>query len=80
MSGSQTKNSSSTTILALLNNMLGAAMLSLPIMFREAGILSGTIVLAFSALVSYITCRIYVLHNSKDDSTVEETLKRILGK
>ena len=55
-------------------------MLSLPIMFREAGILSGTVILAISALISYITCRIYILHNAKDDSTVEETLRRILGK
>ena len=36
--------------------------------------------LAFSAVISFITCRIYVLHNSKDDAKVEDTLRRILGK
>lgn len=71
MSGSSHKNSSFVTVLAMLSNMLGAAMLSLPIIFRDAGIISCTLVLTFSAIISYVTCRIYVLHTNEEDKGVE---------
>ena len=74
------KNSSTSTILAMFNNMLGTALLSLPIVFRDTGLISSTIVLAFSAIISYVTCRIYVLHANKEDKDVEWTIRRILGK
>ncbi len=50
------------TILAMFNNMLGGAMLSFPILFKDTGLISSSIVLILSAIISYATCRIYVLH------------------
>jgi amino acid permease len=66
-------------VLALFSNMLGAALLSIPLMFRDAGLLSSTVVLALAALVSFITCRIYALHSTEEDEDVEATIRRILG-
>jgi amino acid permease len=60
------KNSSLSTVLALYNNMLGGALLSFPILFRDAGLISSTIITVVSCLISYFTCRIYVMHNRKD--------------
>lgn len=56
------KNSSLTTVLALLNNMLGGALLSFPILFKQKGIISSAIVVGASALIAFVTCRIYVVH------------------
>lgn len=54
-------------------------MLTFPIQFRQAGILTSVIVLAISAYISYKTCRIYAIHLSKKDSDVDDTIKRIMG-
>lgn len=80
MSTSEKKNTSATTVLALLNNMLGGALLSFPIFFKTKGVLSGSLVLALSALISFLTCRIYVLHSKQDEKDVETTIRRILGR
>lgn len=76
----QEKNSSMTTILALLNNMLGGALLSFPVLFKQKGLISSTIVLAVSAVISFSTCRIYELHSKESEKDVEESIKRITGK
>ena len=60
------KMSSFSTILALYNNMLGGGLLTLPILFRDSGLISSIIVLAVSAVISFSTCRIYVMH-TKDN-------------
>ena len=60
------KMSSFSTILALYNNMLGGGLLTLPILFRDSGLISSIIVLAVSAVISFATCRIYVMH-TKDN-------------
>lgn len=64
----------------MFNNMLGPAILSLPLIFRDSGLGSGTIVLIISAVISFITCRIYVLHSSDQENDIEWTIRRILGK
>lgn len=69
-----------STILAMFNNMLGPAILSLPLIFRDDGLLSGTMVMVVSALISFVTCRIYVLHCTEEEVDIELTIKRILGK
>jgi len=73
------KNSSLDTVLAMLSNMLGGAMLSFPILFKKTGLVSSTIVLFFSAIISFLTCRVYVLHGGENDKDVEWTIRRILG-
>lgn len=73
------KNSSLSTSLAMFNSMVGGAMLTFPILYRTAGIATSTVVLMISGIVSFITCRIYVLHMSDDDKDVEWTIRRILG-
>lgn len=59
--------------------MIGGAMLTFPVLFQKAGIVTGIIVLVVSCLISYTTCRIYVMHLSPKDTDVEDTIKRILG-
>jgi amino acid permease len=59
--------------------MVGGAMLTFPIQFRNAGLITSVIVLAISALISYKTCRIYAIHLSKKDTDVDDTIKRIMG-
>lgn len=54
-------------------------MLTFPVLFQKAGIITAIIVLIVSCLVSYITCRIYVMHLAPEDNDVEDTIKRILG-
>lgn len=73
------KNSSMATVLAMLNNMLGGAMLSFPILFKKTGLISSTLVLFFSAVISFVTCRVYVLHGGEEDKDVEWSIRRILG-
>lgn len=72
-------NSSGTTVLAMLNNMLGGAMLSFPILFKKTGLISSTLVLLLSGIISFVTCRVYVLHGGEEDKDVEWTIRRILG-
>lgn len=73
------ENSSITTIFTLLNSMIGGAMLTFPVLFKKAGIITGIIVLIISSMISYITCRIYIMHLSANDKDVEDTIKRIMG-
>jgi|688.fasta_scaffold133080_1 amino acid permease len=49
-------NPSWRTICALVNSMIGGTMLTLPILFRDAGIVIGVIVLMISGWISYKTC------------------------
>jgi sodium-coupled neutral amino acid transporter 9 len=72
-------NSSITTIFTLINSMIGGAMLTFPVLFQKAGIFTGILVLIVSSIISYKTCRIYVMHLSSKDNDVEDTIKRILG-
>ena len=57
-------NPSWRTICALVTSMIGGTMLTLPILFRDAGILIGVLVLIISGLISYKTCSLYLLHMS----------------
>jgi amino acid permease len=57
-------NPSWRTICALVTSMIGVTMLTLPILFRDAGILIGVFVLIISGLISYKTCSLYLLHMS----------------
>lgn len=59
--------------------MIGGAMLTFPVLFQKAGIVTGIIVLFVSCLISYTTCRIYVMHLAPKDNDVEDTIKRIMG-
>jgi amino acid permease len=72
-------NSSITTIFTLINSMIGGAMLTFPVLFQKAGILTGIIVLLVSCMISYKTCRIYVMHLAPNDRDVEDTIRRIMG-
>ena len=75
----QQENASISTIFTLINSMIGGAMLTFPVLFKEAGIITGIIVLIISAIISYKTCRIYVMHLAPGDNDVEDTIKRIMG-
>mgnify|MGYP003473975002 CR=1 FL=1 len=76
---SERVNTSTTTVLAMFNSMVGGAMLTMPILFRSAGMVTSTIVLIISGIISFVTCRIYVVHMSDEDKDVEWTIRRILG-
>jgi amino acid permease len=73
-------NSSKDTVLAMFNSMVGGAMLTFPILYCSAGVITSSIILLLSGLISFVTCRIYVLHTSDEDKDVEWTIRRILGK
>ena len=73
-------NPSWSTIFTLVNSMIGGTMLTLPILFRTSGILTGLLVLFVSGIISYKTCRIYVLHMSEAENSIEETIKRLLSR
>lgn len=64
------ENSSITTIFTLLNSMIGGAMLTFPVLFQKAGIFTGILVLVVSSIISFKTCRIYVMHLSPSDNDV----------
>ena len=72
-------NPSSTTVLGLFNAMMGGATLTMPILFRSTGLITGSMILALSGLISYITCRIYVMHMSAEDKNAESMIRRLLG-
>ena len=72
-------SSSLSTISALVNTMIGGTMLTIPMLFREAGIGYGLVILFFSGLISYKTCELYVIHMSEKENSIEETIRRILG-
>jgi amino acid permease len=59
--------------------MIGGAMLTFPVLFSKAGIVTGILVLVVSCTISYLTCRIYVMHLAPKDNDVEDTIKRIMG-
>jgi amino acid permease len=75
----QKENPSIRTIFTLLSSMIGGAMLTFPILFKTAGIVTGVIVLIVSSFISYKTCRIYVMHLAPSDTDIEDTIRRILG-
>lgn len=60
------KNSSTSTIFALVNSMIGGTMLTLPLLFRDAGIVTSAIVLVLSGIISRKTCNIYIQHLGAD--------------
>ena len=72
-------HSSFATISAILNSTLGGALLTFPVLFRNAGIITSTIILFVSAIISFITCRIYTFHAIDADKDAEATIRRILG-
>lgn len=74
------QNPSWRTTFALINSMIGGTMLTLPILFREAGIGIGVIVLIISGWISYKTCSLYVIHMSEKEGTIEDTIRRLLGR
>jgi len=45
-------------------------MLTMPILFRSTGMVTGSIILVLSGMISFITCRIYVIHMSPEDKDV----------
>ena len=79
MSSSDGKVSSTSAVLALYNNMLGGALLSFPILYRDSGLISSTIVIIVTCIIAYLTCRIYVLHSKPSEPNGEQAIKRLLG-
>jgi amino acid permease len=69
MSGNE-KNSSWTTIFSLVNTMIGGAMLTLPLLFRTSGVLTGILVLLISGVISYKTCMLYILHMAEEEEGI----------
>jgi sodium-coupled neutral amino acid transporter 9 len=57
-------NPSWRTICALVNTMIGGTMLTLPILFRESGLIISAIILFVSGVISYKTCSLYIIHMS----------------
>lgn len=64
-------NPSWRTICAMLNSMIGGTMLTLPILFREAGLGVGVLILLVSGWISYKTCSLYVIHMSDKETEIE---------
>lgn len=54
----------------MFNNMLGGALLSFPVLFKRKGVISSAIVVVISAIISFLTCRIYVLHSKKKEKDI----------
>ncbi len=54
-------------------------MLTFPILFKTAGIVTGIMVLIVSSIISYKTCRVYVMHLAPEDNDVEDAIRRIMG-
>lgn len=52
-----------TTVLAIVNCMIGSVILLLPINFGNTGILFSTIMMIIIGFVSYLTC-VWVIKNS----------------
>lgn len=63
-------HSSIKTISAMLNSMLGGALLTFPVLYKSAGLITSTIMLFVSAIISFITCRIYTFHAIDADKDV----------
>ena len=72
-------NSNITTILSVFTSMMEGGMLTFPILFRATGIISSTIVLMISGLISYMSCRVYVVNVREEENSIEEMLIRVLG-
>lgn len=72
-------NSSMTTIFALVNLMVGGAMLTFPVLFRDSGLAMGSFLLLLSGYISYKTCWVYLFHLSPGDVDIEAAIKRVLG-
>lgn len=71
--------SSKATISALVNTMIGGTMLTIPILFRESGVVTGLLILLVSGVISYLTCELYILHMGEKDASIEDTIRRLLG-
>ena len=63
-------NSSITTVLSVFTSMMGGAMLTFPILFRTTGLISSTVVLIISGIISYMSCRVYVVHVRDDENSI----------
>lgn len=59
------------TISSLVNTMVGGTVLVLPILFREAGIGLGILILGLLGAIAYKTCILYVYHLSEKENTTE---------
>lgn len=59
--------------------MMGGALLILPILFNQGGIILSTFVLILLGYICYKTCYLYVTHNREDEKEIEDTILRILG-
>ena len=79
MSQEGRKNSSRHTIMSMFNTMVGGAMLTFPIFFRDAGIASSFLILTLTCLICYTTCRVFLLHIREDEATIEDLIRRIMG-
>lgn len=58
------KSDGISTIASLVNTMVGGTILALPILFRDAGIIDGLILLTISGTFAYKTCVLYAMHMS----------------
>ena len=72
--------SSSQTVFGIVNSIVGSAILILPNLAMEAGILNIVVISLVVGLVSYHTCNIFVIHFRKDEHDLPEIILRILGK
>jgi sodium-coupled neutral amino acid transporter 9 len=66
------------TIFALVNSMIGGTMLTLPLLFRDSGIITSWIILVISGYISRKTCDIYIKHLAHDEDDIQDSIKRIL--
>lgn len=50
--------------------MIGGAMLTLPLLFRTSGVLTGILILLISGVISYKTCMLYILHMAEEEEGI----------
>lgn len=53
-------------------------MLTLPLLFRDSGLITSTIILVVSGLISRKTCELYMQHLAPDEKDIQDSVKRIL--
>jgi amino acid permease len=65
-------------VFALVNSMIGGTMLTLPLLFRDSGLITSAIILVLSGFISLKTCNLYMQHLASDEKDIQDSVKRIL--
>jgi amino acid permease len=53
-------------------------MLTLPLLFRDSGLITSTIILVLSGMISRKTCDIYIQHLAEGEHDIQDSVRRIM--